>query len=423
MNSERILFLFTKHYPFGTMEKYINHEIPMLASEFGKVILVPTEYFGDTDGNKVTSDLPANVEVYLLNEEVRKKQPSAWSVLPRALLIWLFEFVHNPHRRLLIRHFNKNKNVLLYQLLSSEILSDFLKQEQFRGRELFFYSYWFHHSTLILAILRSTGIIRHFISRAHAIDLYNEDWPFAGDDHKPLPFAHYKLKYIDCVAAISEHGKAHLIKKYPGYSNKFVRSYLGVVDDGFGPEPSGTPFVIVTCSNFNPNKRLDSVTDILSKLDFKVKWVHFGAGGSGEENVKKKTEQLGPNITVEMKGYIPNTEIAEYYKLNPVNVLLNLSRVEGLPVSIMEAIGFGIPVIATSVFGTPELVSKGNGWLIDVDFVAEDVARYIAELHSRKELQRYMRQFSREVFLHNFIAEETYRNFINQLLLPSSNKF
>ena len=133
--TKKILFVFTKYYPFGTMEKYLNHEVPFLAREFEKVILVPTEHFKDTSKTLWTSVLPSNVEVYALNDAVKKKKQSAWQVLPRAILIWLSEFISNPHRRLLLRHFDKNKNILLYQLLSSNTLADHLRDEQFKGKE------------------------------------------------------------------------------------------------------------------------------------------------------------------------------------------------------------------------------------------------------------------------------------------------
>lgn len=110
----KVLFVLTKYYPFGTMEKYINHELPFLANAFEKVILVPTEFYGNTGKENYTSTLPENVEVYALNEAVQTKKRSAWQVLPKALSIWLGEFIRNPHRRLLLRHFNKNKNKALF---------------------------------------------------------------------------------------------------------------------------------------------------------------------------------------------------------------------------------------------------------------------------------------------------------------------
>jgi len=49
---------------------------------------------------------------------------------------------------------------------------------------------------------------------------------------------------------------------------------------------------------------------------------------------------------------LPHNDVLNYYASNPVDVFINTSSSEGLPVSIMEAMSFGIPVIATNVGGT-----------------------------------------------------------------------
>ena len=46
----------------------------------------------------------------------------------------------------------------------------------------------------------------------------------------------------------------------------------------------------------------------------------------------------------------------DYYKNNIIDIFINLSASEGIPVSIMDAISFGIPCIATNVGGTGEIV-------------------------------------------------------------------
>jgi glycosyltransferase involved in cell wall biosynthesis len=48
----------------------------------------------------------------------------------------------------------------------------------------------------------------------------------------------------------------------------------------------------------------------------------------------------------------------------PVDVFINISMSEGVPVSIMEAQSFGLPVIATDVGGTKEIMTATNGILL-----------------------------------------------------------
>ena len=89
----------------------------------------------------------------------------------------------------------------------------------------------------------------------------------------------------------------------------------------------------------------------------------MGEGGERpilEELVKKY--ELEDNVT--FYGMIPNSEIYKYLARN--NIYILMSKNEGLPISIIEAMRAGLPVISTSVSGIPELVREGyNGLLIN----------------------------------------------------------
>ena len=50
--------------------------------------------------------------------------------------------------------------------------------------------------------------------------------------------------------------------------------------------------------------------------------------------------------------------------MNDFDLFVNMSLSEGIPVSIMEAISFGIPIIATNVGGNAEIVNDETGVLI-----------------------------------------------------------
>ena len=67
-------------------------------------------------------------------------------------------------------------------------------------------------------------------------------------------------------------------------------------------------------------------------------------------------------------GHYPNEELLRYYGSNHVDLFINTSSTEGVPVSIMEAQSFGIPVIATDTGGVKEVVTEGTGSLLPVDF-------------------------------------------------------
>ena len=103
-----------------------------------------------------------------------------------------------------------------------------------------------------------------------------------------------------------------------------------------------------------------------------IEWLHFGDGilrNELEETRLYKTGICQTGITYRFMGHYPNEELLKFYTANKVDLFINTSSTEGMPVSIMEAQSFGIPVIATDTGGVKEVVTEGTGSLLPVDFI------------------------------------------------------
>ncbi|MCC6700606.1 MAG: glycosyltransferase [Fluviicola sp.] len=129
-------------------------------------------------------------------------------------------------------------------------------------------------------------------------------------------------------------------------------------------------FVVISCANLVPVKRIHLLAEALLVLGqtTAVKWVHFGDGELMLGLRKMLNENKTPNLEVELKGHVLNDEVLNWYKTNKATVFVNVSASEGVPVSVMEAMSFGIPVIATDVGGNSEIVNSKNGRLLPADF-------------------------------------------------------
>ena len=79
----------------------------------------------------------------------------------------------------------------------------------------------------------------------------------------------------------------------------------------------------------------------------------------------------------------------------------------------MEAISFGIPVLATDVGGTSEIVSGDTGWLIEKDFSVLSVVKVI-ESNRPRFRDEVFRLGVRGFWKSNFEALKNYKEFINQ---------
>lgn len=152
--------------------------------------------------------------------------------------------------------------------------------------------------------------------------------------------------------------------------------------------------------------------------DIKIEWIHFGGGEKEDEIKKLAIEKLKGNISFIFKGMVPNQAVLEYYRNTDVDLFINLSESEGIPVSIMEAMSFGIPCIATDVGGTREIVKDCyNGWLMNDGYSTLDVVSAILQYNSlpmegRMELRSYARNYWNE----HYNADKNYRSFVKELI-------
>jgi phosphatidylinositol alpha-1,6-mannosyltransferase len=88
----------------------------------------------------------------------------------------------------------------------------------------------------------------------------------------------------------------------------------------------------------------------------------FLGGGNMEASLREAARSI-PSGRIHFAGSVPHGEVPQW--LGACDLLVMPSRSEGLPVALIEALSFGIPVVASSVGGIPEIVNAGNsGWLV-----------------------------------------------------------
>jgi glycosyltransferase involved in cell wall biosynthesis len=122
------------------------------------------------------------------------------------------------------------------------------------------------------------------------------------------------------------------------------------------------------------------------------------------------------NIDYSFMGQVSNKEVVSYYKNNHVDLFINVSESEGIPVSIMEVISFGIPVVATDVGGTSEIVEDGyNGLLITKDFSEEELTEIFVDAITGKININSYREGARKVWIDKYSCEKNYNEFYKKM--------
>lgn len=244
------------------------------------------------------------------------------------------------------------------------------------GESFVFYSYWLYEAGYVAARLKKMFPGSSFVSRCHGYDLYKQRHA-----NGYMPFRHDLLTAADRIWPVSENGVAYLRAEYPFESGEKVCAMrLGTADHGICAAQATDRITLVSCSNLVDVKRVDKIVEALALLEKPAVWHHFGDGPLMEK-LLRQANGLPEHIRWIFHGNVPNQQLMEFYRTNHVDCFLNVSASEGVPVSIMEAMSFGIPVIATDVGGTAELVVHNeNGFLLAADFRAQTLADRIWQL-------------------------------------------
>jgi glycosyltransferase involved in cell wall biosynthesis len=146
--------------------------------------------------------------------------------------------------------------------------------------------------------------------------------------------------------------------------------------------------------------------------DLEIEWVHFGEGVLMAELKSMAGQFLGPkaNVSFNFRGRVPNWELINYYSDNQIDLFVTVSKWDGIPVSIMEAMSFGIPTIATNVGGVAEIVlDNENGILLATDPKPIEVAQALVGVARMPDIKYMMwRNRAQEVWGTFYSAKVNY---------------
>lgn len=406
------LAVFTMHYPYGCGEEFFSDEIRVAENEFDEITIVSLEKIPQ----KPTKYIPHNAKVINARENYSKTHVLRTGLKCAFSIRAIKETICGVKERGIRSFPNVVKSIILtesaisyLQGSESKWLSD--------PKGTIFYSYWLDAPATYLARnkKRLQGLC---LSRAHGGDCFF--------DRAFHPFRKEQLEKLDYVLPISEAGRQDILMFYADdclkIRDKIKTSYLGIRKQSDAMNPYRWSIVkrIVTCSNVIPLKRLDLLIDALSILnDIKICWTHFGSGYLMDEIKAKAVECLDkkPNISYEFMGHRPKQEVLNLYETQSIDLFINCSDAEGIPVSAMEAMAYGIPVIARDVGAISELIENSCGILLPNKVDAQEITDAICEvLRLDKDIYMNKRMNAAERVSARFSADQNYFQFYSDLM-------
>lgn len=219
-------------------------------------------------------------------------------------------------------------------------------------------------------------------------------------------------KYFRYVIAVSDELRNKFIKKYSFNKEKIIFIHNGVdIPNDYYINRDSDIFVIGSAGRLYKIKDYPFMVEIANEVLQKAGHIRFELAGEGpeNENIQENIRKLGIGKDFKLTGFIDN--IATFYET--LDLYINTSLHEGLPMSILEAMAYGLPIIANNSGGLPEIVENGlHGYLID-ERNPKMFAQKCIQLFNDKELTRKMGIASRERIINEFsvqrMAEKYYK--------------
>ncbi|MFC5337629.1 glycosyltransferase [Leucobacter denitrificans] len=356
-----IVLLLTSNFPFRTGEEFIENEITYLSKGFTKVLIAPLSY---RPGMSQTRVVPENVELVLPG--ARYRTASDLRDIISFILRHPGRFFLSIRRSIFSKEKLRFRHIDLMFDLHCSMLAENINgalSKNYNDPELsIIYCYWFHTQARVAVALKSLIQFQStpIISRGHRSDIYEE-----AHLNGHLPQRRIMITDMKKLYAVSEDGTAYLKEKFPRFAKQIETRYLGVNAATNAGNPSLQSKQLVTCSAISNVKRLPLLIEalaILQKSHPDVVWIHYGWGeGSAVDSVVALArEKLTPG-SFDFKGAIPNSDLRAVYGSTPATAFINVSSSEGVPVSMMEALAQGLPLIATDVGGSRELINTKLG--------------------------------------------------------------
>ena len=170
-----------------------------------------------------------------------------------------------------------------------------------------------------------------------------------------------KIKQFDLSSVEDERGGVRNLVLQGVYKGQRIRKELGIPLDAK---------VVLSVGEVNKNKNHKVGIEALAKLRDKNTYYVICGRGPLMEAHKELAQSLGVGDRVVLTGY--RTDVADFYKM--ADVFLFPSFREGLPVAVMEAMASGLPVVATRIRGSSDLVQQGDLFEpTDVDGIARAI--------------------------------------------------
>jgi glycosyltransferase involved in cell wall biosynthesis len=167
------------------------------------------------------------------------------------------------------------------------------------------------------------------------------------------------------IVAVSEDIRNTLSKRYGLPVEKLVVIHNGTeIPEEIHPDRGNHPFTIGSAGRFFPVKDYPFFVEVAAEVNKYAKDIRFELAGEGPEldNISERIQRYGLQDVFRIGGFVEDISVL-YMGLD---LYINTSTHEGLPMSVLEAMSHGLPIVAPKEGGIREVVTDGlQGFLIE----------------------------------------------------------
>jgi glycosyltransferase involved in cell wall biosynthesis len=305
------------------------------------------------------------------------------------------------YRRQLVRVLRTGRPKLLWRFLQASYVADRAR----RAGVQHLHAHFANHPATVAH--QASALLRiPFSFTAHAYDMYR--------DADPDVIAR-KMRDARFTVTISEYNSNYLRTIANGRAPRIELVRNGIDLQRFAPPPSRppAPFTILAVARLVEKKGLPFLIEACRNLrdrgvDFRCLIVGKGAQRPLLDGLVR---QWTLENRVKLLGALPQQEIVQLYHSANVLVLPCIvgddGNRDGLPVSIVEALACGVPVVSTPVTGIPEVVRDGENGFVVPERDASALTTAIERLVCDRGLQHRFEVAARASVEQDFDQEKT----------------
>ncbi len=262
------------------------------------------------------------------------------------------------------------------------------------------------HATAAYLAREITGV-------PYVVTLHGSDVTILGSDPSYQIVNNHSVEKADAVTAVSKFmqreayerlGIEREVKVIPNFvdTQVFIPAPCDVAEADCGG--------IIHVSNFRPVKRVTDLVyamAIVMKEEPKAKLTLVG-DGPDRHCVEKLIDDLKLYRNVTLTGF--RSDIPNLMRCSDIGVLC--SETESAPLTLLEGMSTGLPMIATRVGGVLEIVDEGKNGLLVPPKHPEELAQAILRLYRDPKLRSRLGESARKTILERYTAEKVVNQYI-----------